>query len=1041
MVDSVSSLVFKLLLALSIVVTSSGGYAADSHKSTVLKVKEKVRKKSNIKKKAGDRQGRPRASTAEIFSVEVEKKLVKGINKTIAYLKKTVRSLPKKSAARLEMLTRIHNLHMEQAVYVAAKEERVFAKKWDAWDKGGRKGREPKLNNRASRGHWKKVSDTARVILKEYPKSKNADTINFNQALSLSFLGKEKSAARAFTQLIRRYPNSAVAGDSYFALGDYYFDRNDFTNAKTNFIGALKYKRSKRYGWAVFKLGWCYYNLGQYKQAKKYWMKTVSLSKRKGRKGVRLKDEALRDLVYVFSEEGRVEEAIAYFRANGGAKYIANFLTLLANTLSDQGNFSKAIKVWKRLQSIVGNDPSSAVAQKEIISLNFDLSRLNNVWIELEKYYKKYGRNSSWAKNNERKLVLETQVDIQDSMLYYSKLIHSKAQKRSSNALYSQAVKGYMLYLKYYPKTRQVPEVRFNLADIEFQKKKYRAAGQLYLNIALMGKSKAKTYDKNGKPLKNIHLQASQYMLDSYNRDFEPELKRLLKVKPNFNKPPRPISTRAKNFIKACGYYMKWYPKDKKTVRKCDTFVAEIYYRNNDRKRALSSLWVIASKYPNTKEGRGAVENLIPLYKNDKKGLELTVSRLLKIPAYQKGKIGKKLRALRNAADVERIASEKNISKRAALFEARAKKFPKSPEAPKFLNNAAVDYLKSGSLLKAMGAYALLTKRYPRHATAEDATLQLAKLYDRRYDFPSASSYYLKYANTYPRSKSAPGAIQRACDLQIAVNSSSAIRTCSLLMKKYSGNAKIAFEKLIQNAWRSKKYGKMSTLINQYYLPKFKLSANEKVIANYRIYQSYNGRGGPAGRALRQISSVMKSSASSVSGEALRYLGEIAFKNADRSLAPYLKLTLKGGTVNAMLASIQKKNAAIANLEKVYGQVVSTKDSYWGVAAYHQLGYAYEHFAQLLKNPPTIKGAKIEDVKKELAGSVTQAEAKAKEYYKAGLDISKKFTVYNEWPNKLRAAQGRMKGQKLVFDDWVVSPDFIGTQVSEKVASAALRGK
>src|SRR5690606_17727170 len=130
--------------------------------------------------------------------------------------------------------------------------------------------------------------------------AKNADVVTFNLAVGLQYLGKEKEAARIFTQLIQRYPNSSISGDAYASLGDYYFDNNDFRNAQNNYRNATRFKRSKRYLWSIFKLGWCSYNLGRYKDALGYWRALVSQARTKA--GEQLKEEALRDMVYAFAE-------------------------------------------------------------------------------------------------------------------------------------------------------------------------------------------------------------------------------------------------------------------------------------------------------------------------------------------------------------------------------------------------------------------------------------------------------------------------------------------------------------------------------------------------------------------------------------------------------------------------------------------------------------------------------------------------------------------------------------------------------------------
>ena len=103
-------------------------------------------------------------------------------------------------------------------------------------------------------------------------------------------------------------------------------------------------------------------------------------------------------------------------------------------------------------------------------------------------------------------------------------------------------------------------------------------------------------------------------------------------------KPKRQLNRNAKNFVQACGQYVKWYPADKKIVKNCDVYIAEIYYRHNDRDKALKYLWNVAKKYPSQKEGKDAVESIIPLYKNDKKDFRLRLQKLLKIPHYARGK-------------------------------------------------------------------------------------------------------------------------------------------------------------------------------------------------------------------------------------------------------------------------------------------------------------------------------------------------------------------------------------------------------------------
>ena len=226
-----------------------------------------------------------------------------------------------------------------------------------------------------------------------------------------------------YTQLIQKYPNSSIAGDAFASLGDFYFDRNDFRNAKTNYTNATKYKKSKRFLWSQYKLGWCYYNLGSYKGSLNQWKKTVKLAKRKGKEGAARGNS--KNMVFAFAEVGQVNQAIAYYRANGGKQYIGPFLTLLSQILSDQGKYKKSVQVLKKYQQVAPTDEGGPEAQKEIISLYYALAKYKLVWKELSRFPKLYGKKSRWARANKKAIVLETQALIKDQIFTTHHLLTS----------------------------------------------------------------------------------------------------------------------------------------------------------------------------------------------------------------------------------------------------------------------------------------------------------------------------------------------------------------------------------------------------------------------------------------------------------------------------------------------------------------------------------------------------------------------------------------------------------------------------------------
>src|SRR5690606_23880550 len=110
------------------------------------------------------------------------------------------------------------------------------------------------------------------------------------------------------------------------------------------------------------------------------------------------------------------------------------------------------------------------------------------------------------------------------------------------------------------------------------------------------------------------------------------------------------------------------------------------------------------------------------------------------------------------------------------------------------------------------------------------------------------------------------------------------------------------------------------------------ISDNERIIASYRIFDIAKNNADAQKRAVGTILATYKKNSGAVSGEALRYVGEILFKQAAPNVPAYNKFKLKGGTVDNLLASIQAKTQALEKLKAAFGPVLTSKDAHWGVA-------------------------------------------------------------------------------------------------------------
>jgi hypothetical protein len=319
----------------------------------------------------------------------------------------------------------------------------------------------------------------------------------------------------------------------------------------------------------------------------------------------------------------------------------------------------------------------------------------------------------------------------------------------------------------------------------------------------------------------------------------------------------------------------------------------------------------------------------------------------------------------------------------------------------------------------------------------QQSLLDVAQLYEKKFDLDMAAAYFSLYAEKYPNDPKEKGALAKACDLHLALDSGKARTTCMAFVKRHPQESKDVVNRLIISAERARRFDEMSNLVTGTYM-KFKLTPNERIVAYHRIFRA-SGYKGTTGSSI--LNEFKQAGPKGVSGEALRYVGQILFASANAGMAEYARLTLAGGDQTRLQGSIVKKNEALGRLEASFGQVVSAGDSFWGVAALHQVGIANEQFYDMLSDPPTIAGAKKSEVVAALAGDAGAFRKKAQNYYREAYGLVEKFQVYNEWSPKIITAFSRISDQPFTFDDFVVEPDFVASEVSSSIASEVRVGR
>jgi TolA-binding protein len=105
-------------------------------------------------------------------------------------------------------------------------------------------------------------------LLEHDPQYAQADTAQYQLAWALSLGGDDAKAAEAFAQLLKKYPQSPRVAEAEYNAGELAAKAKDYAKALPHYFAAQeKAGKAEPAEKALFKLGWCYYQQGDFHQA------------------------------------------------------------------------------------------------------------------------------------------------------------------------------------------------------------------------------------------------------------------------------------------------------------------------------------------------------------------------------------------------------------------------------------------------------------------------------------------------------------------------------------------------------------------------------------------------------------------------------------------------------------------------------------------------------------------------------------------------------------------------------------------------------
>jgi len=600
--------------------------------------------------------------------------------------------------------------------------------------------------------------------------------------------------------VVTKFPKSPLVPESHLTLAEYYFEKDSLFYAKSNYEAiTAKFKDHPMYNYALYKLGWVYFNLAEFDKTIETFHSVIKAIKGKESSGlIEFREQALNDLVQAYAEvDNGWREARDYFQKEIGDKETYEKLDKMAALLVTKDKDEEAIDLYKHLIDHDKSSPKVAEYFDAVMEVRRKLADMRETEAEINELTEFFDPKGSWVNKNKGNSEAMGKADelVAGSLAWISTTYHKQAQdseakkKKEATAEYDTAAKYYAKFLERYPDHPDSYKFNFFYAEILFDREKYLEASEQY--------EKTLTKDLKGEFTEDAALGVVFSMERELCRTgkrqcaeggktvniTKVELDANLKDKQDEEIKTTDLDVLEKRMIGAADRYVqvlgaamkdeqfkKKYPDRGQKIPNMMYVAAEIFYRHGQFKEAVTRLQVIFDLFPKDEMASYAVNLIIDAYKRLKNWVQ--------IEKWARDVIEKKNFTTRKKEDWELIiAIAKTENARDLTLQRRYDEAVKVQQeiveefgrknkeiASKALFNIGAIHEIARRFPEAVAAYEDVIKRYRDMEVAVQAQAAIGILYESQTEFAKAAEAFVAMQQFKSQFKKNEGVETRAAD-------------------------------------------------------------------------------------------------------------------------------------------------------------------------------------------------------------------------------------------------------------------------------------
>lgn len=712
------------------------------------------------------------AAAIEADKLELQAQAIKKLQLRI---KNTDEDDPNKPA----LMERLGDMLWQKAKYYDLRSYDYLNASYEAEDRGDAEGKAKALEQKAadektSRAARDEMLKLYKEIIKYYPDYEQIDKIRYYMAFNLAEMGYAGEAYEQYSGIVREHPDSKYLAEAFLGMAEYTFTiEEDMSLALQQYQKVVSIDaKSSAASYAMYKMGWCYFNLGEPKRALAQFQNVIKEADASGGQGrsADMRKEAIKDLVKAYSmwDEAKPANAKKYFKSfAANDEEVNTMLERLARLYSESGRINDSIYVYNVL--IKDNMGKFKIVDYQYeIMLNIDTlgvpeKTAQEIRRTVELYVKARDEHYEGA-------TPEVVKAMDDKLGPYTcetgKFYHMTYKTGKNPIYYSLAYEIYKTYLQNFPNGQDNYDIMFYYSQMAYFRGSYAEAATGYERVLDLNENGEFSKDAaHGAVLAYAKLMRSTNEEDKAACPPPPEPPEVADGEEQ-EYPEYEIAECRLNFIKASKRYAKIDTSAEYAIN-AKYEAAQIYYDYNHFDEAKPLFLEITHENPEHELAVKSAYLLLDSYKaqGEYEGMSKAIADLKSNSTFMANKselmpefIGI-MNTYEEALDFQFCVEKdkKHMWEEAAkCYENYATAHKGSDDAPKAMWNASISWENASEVSRAIETRAriLSSEDTPEDMKAQ-ALYQIASNYHSLAVYSEAAKFYELFVKKYPDNRTA----------------------------------------------------------------------------------------------------------------------------------------------------------------------------------------------------------------------------------------------------------------------------------------------